>query len=242
MGGTPETSPATRWNFHGRRIGKALRSGQKALLADMLDRYRIPGLAPAENRERRPVDLMAGFGNVRQIWLEVGFGSGEHLVRQAADNPDIGLVGCEPYVNGVASLLSKLQNSNIDNVRIHPGDVRDFFDVAAVNSIGRVFVLYPDPWSKRRHHRRRFVTGQYLDPLARICMPGAEIRLATDIADFARQAVVEFGRLPEFEWIAARRSDWTTPWPGWSPTRYESKAISQGRSPIYLTFAKSAEG
>ncbi len=242
MGGNSQTGPATRRNFHGRRVGKALRPGQKALLAELLDNYRIPGVAPAENRQRQPVDPGAGFGNVRQIWLEVGFGSGEHLVRQAAENPDIGFVGCEPYVNGVASLLAKLRNSGLENVRIHPGDVREFFDVAADNSIGKVFVLYPDPWPKTRHHRRRFVTAEYLEPLARICMPGAEIRLATDIADLARQAVVEFGRMTEFSWTAGRRSDWTTPWPGWRPTRYEDKAISQGRSPIYLTFARSNAG
>ena len=120
----------------------------------------------------------------------------------------------------------------------YPGDVREFFDVAPVASIDRVFLLYPDPWPKRRHHRRRFVSPEYLEPLARIMRPSADLLIATDIADYARQAVIELRRSGGFRWHAGSRADWANPWEGWEPTRYELKAEREGRSPVYLTFSR----
>ncbi|MEM9756872.1 MAG: tRNA (guanine(46)-N(7))-methyltransferase TrmB [Pseudomonadota bacterium] len=223
-------------NFYGRRRGKHLRDSQAAYLAEDL-----AGLSPGpvgwdENPERRPLDLRTLFGG-KPVWLEIGFGGGEHLVHQAAQNPDIGLIGAEPYINGVAMLLGKIRGAGATNIRIHPGDVRDLFDVLPDGSIARTFLLYPDPWPKSRHHRRRFVTEEHLAPLARVMAPGAEFRVATDIPDYVRQTLLEVPRFG-FEWVAAGPQDWREPWAGWSPTRYEQKALRDGRVPHYLTFLR----
>lgn len=238
MTGQGNKADAPARNFYGRRSGKSLRPGQRRLLADRLDHYLIPGLSPKSNTRSLPIDLPGCLGPDRPVWLEVGFGSGEHLARLAALHPGIGFIGCEPYINGVASLLSKLESAGLSNVRIHPGDVREFFDVAPAASIGRVFLLYPDPWPKRRHHRRRFVSPEYLESLARVMRRGAELRIATDIPDYARQAVIELRRSGRFRWHASCRADWANPWEGWEPTRYERKAVRDGRVPVYLTFSR----
>ena len=225
-------------NFYGRRIGKSLRPSQRRLLEDCLEHRLIPGVEPKSNPQRLPADLSGCFSLGAPIWLEVGFGSGENLARLASMHPEVGFIGCEPYINGVASLLSKLEAKGLSNVRIHPGDVRELFDVAPEDSVDRVFLLYPDPWPKRRHHRRRFVSPEYLEPLARMMRPDAELRIATDVPDYARQAVVELRRNGNFRWCAARRADWMDRWEGWESTRYEKKAKREGRTSIYLNFAR----
>jgi tRNA (guanine-N7-)-methyltransferase len=190
------------------------------------------------NPERSPLDLQALFGG-RDLWLEIGFGGGEHLVHQAARNPDKGLIGCEPYINGVAMLSGQdPQGSGVENLRVHPGDVRDLFDVLPEASVGKAFLLYPDPWPKTRHHRRRFVTPEHLEPLARVLKPGAEFRVATDIPDYVRQTLQEVPR-HGFTWLAEGPSDWREPWDDWLSTRYEQKALREGRVPHYLTFRRS---
>src|SRR5699024_8337354 len=137
----------------------------------------------------------------RPVWLEIGFGSGEHLVHQAARNPDVGIIGAEPYINGVAALLGKIQRAGVTNLAVHPGDARDLMDVLPEASIARAFLLYPDPWPKRRHHRRRFVTPEHLGPLARAMAPGAVLRVATDIPDYVRQTLEQVPAAG-FEWLA----------------------------------------
>ena len=223
-------------NFYGRRKGKHLKSSQEVYLAEDL-----AGLSPgpvswAENPGRAPLDLEALFGG-RDVWLEIGFGGGEHMVHQATGNPDIGIIGAEPYINGVAMLLGKIRQAGTDNIRIHPGDVRDLFDVLPDASIARAFLLYPDPWPKARHHRRRFVTPEHLEPLARALKPGAIFRVATDIPDYVRQTMIEVPRGP-FEWLAGGPADWREPWPDWLSTRYEQKALREGRVPHYMTFRR----
>ena len=223
-------------NFYGRLKGKHLKANQQAYLAEDLAAY-APGAVTWEaNPERRPLDLDALFGG-SEVWLEIGFGGGEHLVHQAARNPEIGLIGAEPYINGVAKLLGLLREATADNVRIHPGDVRDLFDVLPPASIGRAFLLYPDPWPKARHHRRRFVTPDHLMPLARVLAPGAIFRVATDIPDYVRQTLEGVPR-HGFTWLAEGPADWRTPWDDWTRTRYEAKAVREGRVPHYLTFRR----
>lgn len=223
-------------NFYGRFRGKTLRASQELYLEEDL-----AGLSPGAvtweaNPDRTPINLPALFGD-RPVWLEIGFGGGEHMVHQAARNRDIGLIGCEPFINGVAMLLGKIREAGVENVRVHPGDVRDLFDVLPDASIARAFLLYPDPWPKKRHHRRRFVTPEYLDPLARVMKPGATLRIATDIPDYVRQTLQEV--LPAgFEWLAEVPDDWRTPWDDWHSTRYEQKALREGRVPHYLTFRR----
>ena len=226
----------TRRNFHGRVHGKALRPSQRRYLAEDLPRLRLRGVSIDENPARAPIDLAAlpGAGSgAGPVWLEVGFGGGEHLAHMAARYPEARLIGCEPFVNGVAMALGKLRAAGLGNVAIHPGDVRDLFDVLPDCCIGRVFLLYPDPWPKARHHRRRFVTPEYLQPLARVCAPGAEFRVATDIPDYVRQTLEEVPPAG-FELLAQSGE----PWDDWLRTRYEAKALREGRCPHYLTFRR----
>lgn len=233
---TRHPSGAPWRNFYGRFKGKGLRKSQEAYLDEDLAQY-APGPVDWEaNPDRTPLDLGALFG-AKPVWLEVGFGGGEHLMHQALETPGVGIIGCEPYINGVAMLLGKLRDNPAQNVAIHPGDVRDLFDVLPENSLDKAFVLYPDPWPKKRHHRRRFVTPEYLEPLARAMKPGAELRLATDIPDYVRQTLVEVPRAG-FEWLAEGPADWREPWDDWVSTRYEQKALREGRRPHYLTFRK----
>ncbi|MAT88572.1 MAG: tRNA (guanosine(46)-N7)-methyltransferase TrmB, partial [Aestuariivita sp.] len=185
---------------------------------------------------RRPLDLNSIFGE-RDVWLEIGFGGGEHLVHQAKANPKIGFIGCEPYLNGVAMLLSKIQSDGLDNIRVYPGDARHLFDVLPPQSISRAFLLYPDPWPKKRHHRRRFVTQEYLAPLAKVMKKDAIFRVATDIEDYIRQALKEILK-SGFETQTDLSQDQQTAWPDWISTRYEQKAVREGRKPHYLTFKR----
>lgn len=223
-------------NFYGRLKGKTLKSSQRGYIDEDL-----AGLSPGpvgwdENPSRTPLD-MHGLFDGRPVWLEVGFGGGEHMVHQAAQNPDVGIIGCEPYINGVAMLLGKIRRAGATNLAVHPGDVRDLFDVLPEASISRAFLLYPDPWPKTRHHRRRFVTEEHLVPLARCLKPGAVFRVATDIPDYVRQTLEEVPRFG-FEWTAQCAQDWRSAWPDWISTRYEQKALREGRAPHYLTFTR----
>lgn len=227
---------APRRNFYGRLKGKHLRESQKGYLEEDLAAYSPGPVTWEANPARAPLDLAGLFGG-RPVWLEVGFGGGEHMVHQAGRNPGVGIIGCEPYINGVAMLLGKLRAAAVDNVRIHPGDVRDLFDVLPPESLDRAFVLYPDPWPKKRHHRRRFVTPDYLGPLAAAMKPGAVLRIATDIPDYVRQAMEEVPR-SGFVWEAQRPADWRAPWADWISTRYEQKALREGRVAHYLTFRR----
>lgn len=226
----------TRRNFHGRVHGKALRPSQRRYLAEDLPRLRLRGVSIDENPGRAPLDLAVlpgGENGDGPVWLEVGFGGGEHLAHMAARYPDVRLIGCEPFVNGVAMALGKLRAAGVGNVALHPGDVRDLFDVLPDACFERAFLLYPDPWPKARHHRRRFVTPEHLLPLARVCAPGAEFRVATDIPDYVRQTLEEVPRAG-FDLLAQGG----TPWADWLRTRYEAKALREGRQPHYLTFRR----
>ncbi len=222
-------------NFYGRFKGKGLRDTQKEYLDDLA--HLSPGAVGwEENPKRANIDLGALFGS-KPVWLEIGFGGGEHMVHQAATHRDVGIIGAEPYINGVAMLLGKIRKAQVDNVRVYPGDVRNLLDVLPDASIAKAFLLYPDPWPKKRHHRRRFVTAEHLEPLHRVMAPGAELRVATDIEDYVRQALEEVPKAG-FIWTAERAQDWRDPWSDWTRTRYEAKAIREDRAPNYLTFLR----
>jgi tRNA (guanine-N7-)-methyltransferase len=230
-----ETPPATdtpRRNFYGRVHGKTLRSSQKTYLAEDLDALRLLGVSRHDNPVRLPIDPAATLG-AGPLWVEIGFGGGEHLVHMAQCNPEARLIGCEPFVNGIAMLLGKIRASGVHNLAIHPGDARDLFDVLPQASVARAFLNYPDPWPKARHHRRRFVTPGYLAALARVMAPGAEFRIATDIADYVRQTLEE---VPRAGFTLIHQS--AAPWHDWLSTRYEIKALREGRAPHYLTFRR----
>ena len=223
-------------NFYGRKAGKTLRDSQRGYLEEDLAALSPGAIDWEENPERVPLDL-AGLCGERPVWLEIGFGAGEHMVHQAALNPEVGMIGCEPFINGVAMLLGKIRQAGVENVAVHPGDARDLFDVLPDASIARAFLLYPDPWPKARHHRRRFVTPEHLEPLARVMAPGAVLRVATDIEDYVRQTLEQVPR-HGFRWLAERPRDWREPWGDWHSTRYEQKALREGRRPHYLTFQR----
>lgn len=223
-------------NFYGRLKGKSLKASQQRYLEEDLERLSPGEVDWDKNPDRRPLDLHSLFAG-RDVWLEIGFGGGEHLVHQAVQNPNVGIIGAEPYINGVAMLLGKIRRSGATNLSVYPGDARDLMDVLPEASISRAFLLYPDPWPKSRHHRRRFVTQEHLEPLARALKPGAIFRVATDIPDYVRQTLEEVPKAG-FIWLGERPSDWRDPWDDWLSTRYEQKALREGRVPHYLTFKR----
>ncbi|MBY6113260.1 tRNA (guanine(46)-N(7))-methyltransferase TrmB [Mameliella alba] len=234
---TSNKHPGAPWrNFYGRVRGKTLRPKQEEYLQEDLDRLSPGAVDWEENPDRVPLDLEALFGGA-PVWLEIGFGGGEHMVHQAVQNPDVGIIGAEPFMNAVAMLLGKIRRAGADNLRVYPGDVRNLFDVLPAQSVDKAFLLYPDPWPKKKHHRRRFVTAEHLEPLAQVLKPGAEFRVATDIPDYVRQTLVEVPKAG-FEWLAEGPEDWRQPWSDWLSTRYEQKALREGRVPHYLTFRK----
>ncbi|MFC3528700.1 tRNA (guanosine(46)-N7)-methyltransferase TrmB [Paracoccus mangrovi] len=222
-----------RRNFYGRRHGKTLRQSQKGYLSEDLGSLRPRGISVQDNPERGRIDPARIFGDDRPIWLEIGFGGGEHMVHMAARYPEIGIIGCEPFINGVAMLLGKIRAAGVENVSVHPGDARDLMDVFPDASVSKAFLNYPDPWPKARHHRRRFVTPEHLIPLARVMKPGAEFRVATDIPDYVRQTLEEVPPAG-FDLVA----EGPEAWDDWLSTRYEQKALREGRVPHYVTFRR----
>ena len=225
-------------NFYGRRHGKKLRQHQADLLNTRLIELAPPGVDWDENPERNHIDLRSAYPDAREFWLEIGFGGGEHAIAQAAGNPDVQIIGAEPYINGVAKLLAAIERAGVSNLAVTDADARDVMDVLPDGSIAQTFLLYPDPWPKTRHHKRRFMNPAQLDMLARVMAPGARLRVATDIEDYVRHSLQVIDQDPRFTWAAERPVDWRMPWPGWHRTRYEAKALREGRTPHYLTFVR----
>ena len=177
---------------------------------------------------------------MRDLWLEIGFGGGEHLLWQARSNPDIGFIGAEPFEDGVVKVLTGIEDGALGNVRVHADDARAVLRWLPDHSLGRVFILFPDPWPKRRHAKRRLINVHLLRLLARIMRPGAELRIGTDIGDYARTILMAFAECPEFEWQARSPADWRVRPGDWPETRYEQKAHREGRRCAYLRFVRAA--
>ena len=235
---TDKSPSGAPWrNFYGRLKGKHMKDTQKAYVAEDLAALSLLNVTWEDNPDRTQMDMKARFGD-HPVWLEVGFGGGEHMVHQAVQNPDVQILGCEPYINGVGMLLGKIRKEKVKNITLHAGDARDVMDILPTGSIDRAFLLYPDPWPKKRHHRRRFVTAEHLDPLARCLKAGAIFRVATDIEDYVRQTMEQMMARDDFEWLAEGPDDWRIAWPDWHSTRYEQKALREGRTPHYMTFRK----
>jgi len=223
-------------NFYGRFRGPFLTKKQEFLLKIELPKVIIDSVNVIDNSERQILNLTK-YIKSKPLWLEIGFGSGEHLINQAQLNPSIVFFGCEPYINGVASLLAKIKEKRINNIFIYPGDVRNLFDVLPSNSIDRVFLLYPDPWPKKRHNRRRFVNPEYLIPLCRVMKVAAQFRIATDVKEYCNHAVQEVLKL-DFILREQNQNDFSSPWEDWFPTRYEKKAQKNNKTSYYMTFQK----
>jgi tRNA (guanine-N7-)-methyltransferase len=230
---TRDEPNARPFRSYGRRKGKRLTARKERLIADLLPRLRpdLSGLAPK--------DLGALFdGSIQDLWLEVGFGGGEHLLWQARANPEIGMIGCEPFINGVASLLGSIDEHGIENIRIYDGDARDLIAWLPERSVSRVFILFPDPWPKKRQSKRRLVAPALIRSLSRVLRGGGELRFASDDMDYVRVALQTIVRNDAFVWTARRAIDWRQRPTDWPETRYERKALSAGRSPAYLSFCR----
>ncbi len=221
----------SRRTLYGRSRGKALRPGHARLVAERLPALELDAATLASG-----APLFAF--EPRELWLEIGFGGGEHLIAQARAHPDVGFIGCEPFLNGVAKLLAALQLHGLDNVRLRAGDARALIEALPPASLSRIFVLYPDPCPKRRHHKRRVISAEMIAEIARAARPGAILRFATDIDDYSGWALSRFLDSPDFRWTARIADDWRTPWDDWSATRYEAKARAAGRASAYLTFIR----
>jgi tRNA (guanine-N7-)-methyltransferase len=235
MSGSDQKS-ARRDAFFGRRKGHPLRPRQAALMETLLPRLAIDLGTPASAELVRlfpvPVD---------SVRLEIGFGGGEHLIAQAAQHPRTGFIGAEPFVNGMAKALAAIAERELENIRLHFGDAAFLLEWLPPAALARVDLLYPDPWPKRRHWKRRFVQDHSVAALARVLRPGGEFRFATDIKDYAAWTLTHLIRSPAFRWTAERADDWRRPWDGFSSTRYEAKAKREGRLPCYLIFRRTKE-
>jgi tRNA (guanine-N7-)-methyltransferase len=228
---TPMRKP--RGAFFGRRKGHPLRAGQTSLIQGLLPDLALDLSRPA------PLDPHAFFkAPIETLRLEIGFGGGEHLLHEARSNPASGFLGCEAYVNGMAKALAAIKAEGLNNIRLYHGDALDLIDWLPEGGLTRVDILFPDPWPKRRHWKRRFISDDRIGRLGRILQRGGELRFATDWPDYAEWTLTRFIRSPLFRWTAERADDWRKPWLQFPGTRYEEKAQKQGRRSCYLTFLR----
>lgn len=225
-------SPAAR-RFFGRRKGHRLRAHQAELIETLLPRLALDLRQPAAE------PLTALFPvPVTEVRLEIGFGGGEHLIAEAGRNPHIGFLGCEPFVNGMAKALAAIEAQGSRNVRLHLGDAVPVLSWLPPASLAGVDLLYPDPWPKRRHWKRRLIQDDTVAAMARVLRPEGLFRFASDSADYAAWTLLRFLRAPDFVWTAERADDWRKPWPDFLDTRYHRKATREGRAPTYLVFRR----
>ena len=231
-----ETAP-TPLRLYGRRRGRPLREGQRTLTEALLPQLSIA--LPASGS----LDPGALFQfEPRAVWLELGFGGGEHLVEQAERHPEIGFIGCEVFENGLARVVTAVARRSLGNIRVFADDARLLLAALPPASIERVFILFPDPWPKLRHHKRRLVAPATLDRLAEIMIDGAELRLATDDPSYLGWMLEHTTAHSGFAWLARRPADWRERPEDWPPTRYEEKARAAGRAPVFLRFARRVRG
>lgn len=218
--------------LYGRRRGKALRKNQQRAIEDIFPHIRVP-------LDDSPLDLKKLFNEkADEYWLEIGFGAGEHLAWQAENNPGVGIIGCEPFLNGVAMLLGKLEKSGTENVRLHNEAAELLMEQLPDASLKRGFLLFADPWPKSNHHKRRFVTEQNIATLARILDDNAELRIATDHVDYGAWILWHMLRSEDFLWEAKSPDDWRLRGDDWPQTRYEAKALREGRKSVYYSFRR----
>jgi tRNA (guanine-N7-)-methyltransferase len=218
---------------YGRRKSKPLSARKERLFQELLPTLRL------DLREAPPKELRALFPvTLREVWLEIGFGSGEHLLWQAEHHKDIGFIGCEPFVNGVGSLLGAIEDRRLETIRVHDADARDVLAWLPARSISRLFLLFPDPWPKKRQQKRRLLSSETVAAFSRVLAPGGELRFASDDSDYAALTLFTVNRSGAFAWLAERAADWRERTSDWPETRYERKAGSEGRKSIYLRFKR----
>lgn len=233
--------------FYGRYQGRTLGRQAKDLMTSLLPSLRLSLQRPEQTVAKGqspylPFDPRDQFQNDNPLWLEIGFGGGEHLAWQAAHRPDVNIIGVEPFVNGVASLLKHLDANAMGNVRIHQSDAREILPLMPEGSLGRIFLLFPDPWPKKRHNKRRFLQLETLDAFARLLCDGGEFRTATDDMDYLHWMLERTVPHGDFEWLVQGSQDWKNRTEDWPQTRYEEKGIQKGRQPGYLRFRRVPRG
>jgi len=222
--------------FFGRRKGHKLRAHQADLIAHLLPRLAIDITGP------RCADLVRLFdGPVDNVRLEIGFGGGEHLIAEARAFPNTGFIGCEPYVNGMAKILTLIEAGEIGNIRLFAGDAAELLAWVPAKSLARIDLIHPDPWPKRRHWKRRFVQDTTITVMARALAQGGEFRFVSDISDYCAWTLSHFMRTSDFLWTAERATDWREPWADYTMTRYGRKAEREGRIAAYLIFRKTGD-
>jgi len=218
---------------YGRRKGRRLSPRKTRLLDELLPKLRLDLDAPP------PAPLTSLFPQpASQVWLEIGFGAGEHLVWQAQANPHIGFIGCEPFINGVATALGEIDERKLANTLTHAGDAREVLAWLADASLARIFLLYPDPWPKARHRKRRLMSPRTLAAFARVMQREAQLRVASDSGDYVRATLEAVFAGKDFEWLAERPADWRSRPPDWPQTRYEKKALGEGGKAHCLIFRR----
>ena len=230
-----ENAPSELRSF-GRRRGRKLSERQASLMDTLLPRVAVP-VGEQSSCSREQLNGLFG-GSAPPVWLEIGFGGGEHLLWQARSNPDVGFIGAEPFIDGVVKVLDGIDAAQLSNVRLHADDARPLLRWLPEQSIDRAFVLFPDPWPKKRHVKRRLINPEFLGLLARVMVPGGELRIGSDIPDYIRTILLSVHKCSDFEWRARRPADWQRRPDDWPKTRYEAKAVREGRRSTYLGFRR----
>jgi tRNA (guanine-N7-)-methyltransferase len=220
--------------LYGRHKGRPLSPRRVGLMADVYPELAVdiaapPPMVAADLFPHRP----------RVVRLEIGFGGGEHLIAEAVRASEAGFIGVEPFVNGMAKAVAAIVDRGLSNVRLFDGDAAGLLDWLPPASLDGVDLLYPDPWPKKRHWKRRFVSQANLDRLARVLCPGGVFRFASDIPSYVAWTLMHLARRSDFVWTAETADDWRLSFPEWLPTRYEEKARRGGRTPTYLTFRRA---
>jgi tRNA (guanine-N7-)-methyltransferase len=222
-------------SFFGRRKGHKLRAHQTDLIEHLLPRLALDITKPA------PSELAGLFDPPTEaVRLEIGFGGGEHLIAEARASPNLGFIGCEPYVNGMAKILAQIEAHGIGNIKLFAGDATELLAWAPRYSLARIDLIHPDPWPKRRHWKRRFVQDATVAAMVRVLRPEGEFRFVSDIDDYCAWTLAHLVRAPDFVWTAERADDWRRPWPDYTMTRYGRKAEREGRRAAYLRFCRTS--
>ncbi len=221
-----ETPP--KYRLYGRSHSHALSARRERLAAELLPKLEIPD---------GPLDPRDLFPGKSEVWLEIGFGGGEHLAALARTHPATGFIGVEPYLDGMAKMLAAIDDEGLTNVRLHRGDARDLVERIAGASLGRIYILFPDPWPKTRHWKRRIVTDAFVAQCARVLAPGGRLRFATDVASYQDWAIERFAREARLSWTAQRADDWRIPADDHVTTRYEEKRLGDAR-PVFYDFVR----
>ena len=215
----------------GRTKSRVIKPRQADLLNTLLPKIALPDPAAG------PIDPRALKPEASEVWLEIGFGGGEHMAAQAGKRPDVLILGAEPFLNGAASALRHIDEARLDNVRLHIGDAREVVTALPDASLDRIFILFPDPWPKARHNKRRLVQSATIVEWARVLKPGGRLRFATDWADYGEWALERFQKNPAFDWTAQCADDWRNPPADHVTTRYETKRLGD-ITPVFLDFKR----